>query len=84
MATYFIPEVTETVPYYRADEILPWGFELPSFVDDDFISDFVVDIALAACEACVVDEQFPLWVDHYDWYMYTEPCACCEPFASVW
>lgn len=84
MTTYFIPEVTETVLHSRADDILPWNFELPSFVDDDFIPDFVVDIALDACEALVADDLYPLWVDHYDWFMYTEPCACYNPFESVW
>lgn len=96
MTTYFIPVVSETVLHSRADDILPWEFELPPDVDDDRISDFVVDIALAASEALVVDEEYPMWVNLYDWYMYTEPpicyeqcdwydpCAWNEPVESVW
>jgi hypothetical protein len=95
MATYFIPMVI-TVPYSSADGILPPGFVLPPDVDDDNIPDFVVDIALAASEALVVDEEYPMWVNLYDWYMYTEPPICnmqcdwyapwnCdEPDESVW
>ena len=96
MMTYFIPVVADTVPYLRADAILPLDFELPSDVDDDLIPNFVVDIALDACEALVVDEEDPLWVNLYDWHMYTEPPICnmqcdwydpwnCnEPVESVW
>jgi len=72
MATTFVPLVTGVYQHFRADDILPPDLSVPDCVDDEYIPEFAVNLALAASEAAVLDEQQPLFVENVEWIAFTD------------
>lgn len=64
---------------FRADDVLPWDYQIPGSVDDDDLPTLAVDLALEASSLLALDEQQPLFTEKVYTEAYTDACIWYQP-----